>query len=214
MTKPASAAHQGRPRSGVNCCGIGSYGHTPAAGNSDPDFTRVNTPKTPFPRPGTMDLSRLNQKQVCLLLERDERTIRNYAKEDPAIPSHGSGKQLYYVWNEVFEWWRNREFKSLIALGKRFDDEYPDTAVSERKDAAIKAEMRLLDLAAKKKSLVVLTDIETRVAARISQCMIQLHGVANRLRSRIVSENAALVAKEINRSCDVLASGKQEDAAA
>lgn len=159
-----------------------------------------------------MDLTHLNQKQVCLLFDRDDRTIRNWAKEDPPIPCHGSGRQLYYVWNEVFEWWRNREFKSLIALGKKIDDEYPDTAVSERKDAAIKAEMRLLDLAAKRGALVVLADVEARVAKRISQCVIQLRGIPNRLRARIGSEASALVAKEIERGCSVLSDGKFEDA--
>lgn len=157
-----------------------------------------------------MDLMRLTQKQVCALFNRDDRTIRNWEKEDPPIPSHGSGKSKYYVWLECFLWWRNREFSSLLKAAKQGDEDIPPTEVSERKDAAAKAEIRMLDLAQKRGQLVALRDVEARVATRISQCVIQLQAIPNRLRARYGSEVSQAVAKEVNRTCTLLSDGKLE----
>jgi phage terminase Nu1 subunit (DNA packaging protein) len=157
-----------------------------------------------------MDLMHLTQKQLCALYERDDRTIRNWEKEDPPLPSHGSGKGKYYVWSETFTWWRSREFASLIRATNQGGGAVPAIAISEAKDAAAKAEIRQLELAEKRKELVALRDVEARVAGRISQCIIQLRGIPNRLRAKFGTDVALATAKEIDRTCALLGGGKAE----
>lgn len=160
-----------------------------------------------------MDLMRLTQKQVCALFNKEDRTIRNWEKEDPPLPSHGTGKAKRYVWLECFEWWRNREFSALIQATRKGGEEVPPIAISEARDAAAKAEMRELDLAAKRGELVVLRDVEARVASRIGQCVVTLNGIPNRIRARVGPEAALAVAKEINNARELLAGGKTEGVA-
>ena len=152
----------------------------------------------------------LTQKQLCALYERDDRTIRNWEKEDPPLPSHGSGKGKYYVWSETFTWWRSREFASLIRATSQEGGKVPSIAVSEARDAAAKAEIRELELAEKRAQLVALRDVEARVAGRISQCIIQLRGIPNRLRAKFGTDVALATAKEIDRTCALLGGGKAE----
>ncbi len=157
-----------------------------------------------------MDLMHLTQKQLCALYERDDRTIRNWEKETPPLPSHGSGKGKYYVWNETFAWWRSREFAALLRATNQGNETVPAIAISEAKDAAAKAEIRQLELAEKRAQLVALRDVEARVAGRISQCVIQLRGIPNRLRAKYGSDVALAAAKEIDRTCALLGGGKAE----
>lgn len=152
----------------------------------------------------------LTQKQLCALYGRDDRTIRNWEKEDPPLPSHGSGKGKHYVWVETFTWWRSREFASLIRATTQGEGAVPAIAISEAKDAAAKAEIRQLELAEKRAQLVALRDIEARVAGRISQCVIQLRGIPNRLRAKFGTDVAQAAAKEIDRTCSLLGGGKAE----
>lgn len=152
----------------------------------------------------------LTQKQLCALFNRDDRTIRNWGKEDPPIPSHGEGKSKFYIWNEAFLWWRDREFASLIQASKQGEGSTPAIAISEAKEAAAKAELRELEVAEKRKQLVALRDVEARVASRMSQCVIQLRGISNRLRAKFGTEVALAIGKEVERSCVLLSNGQSE----
>lgn len=154
-----------------------------------------------------MDINHLTQKQACALLGVEDRTLRNWAKEDPPIPSHGSGKSLSYVWSEVFDWWRKREFRSLLMAANKKESKTPDSfhyaAVEQQADAEIK----LIKLAEARRQVANLGDVERKMAGIMAKVRIQCMSIYPRVLPKLGPEHAELVNAEVVRALTLL-SGK------
>ena len=151
-----------------------------------------------------MDLERLKQKEVALLLRVDPRSVRNYKKEDLPIPSFWDGREEYYRWDKVFTWWRGREFAALIASTKRQDKDVPSLAISEQRKEAALAEMAELKAAEARKELITRTEAVRFTASLITPARSYLLGIGARLRAKLGPEGAAAVDHEVRRSLKVL----------
>jgi hypothetical protein len=154
-----------------------------------------------------VDLNRLTQKQVCALLACEDRTLRNWAKDNPPIPAHGKGKGLYYVWVEVFEWWREREFQNLLSAARKSDDAIPVKSDWEAIEQKVDAELKLIKLAEAKKFALPREETERRWASIMAKVRTQLLSIGNRIRGKWGREVADDVQAEINKACSMLAQG-------
>lgn len=158
-----------------------------------------------------MNLERLTQAQFAALLEVDDRTVRNWGKEDPPVPSHGSGKSLHYRWSEGFRWWREREYRSLMASVRRESDamDVPAIAVSEARRQHLAAERDELKLAAERKEVAPITAFEERTARLIVAARTHILSIPNRLRSQIGPEATRALEEQVNRTLRILAKGSE-----
>lgn len=147
-----------------------------------------------------MNLNKLAQAEVAALLLVEDRTIRNYQKETPPIPSHGSAKRLYYVWEEVLEWRDRRKYQSLHQAANARGQEAPD----EKKERALlwraQREKAELETAFRRKEALSLDDWEKALADLIVPARVNLLAIAPRLRSTIGHEAANRVEEEIKQA--------------
>jgi phage terminase Nu1 subunit (DNA packaging protein) len=158
-----------------------------------------------------VNLEKLTQAQLAALFEVEDRTVRNWGKEDPPLPSHGSGKSLHYRWSEAFRWWRDREYRSLMTAA-RTDLEsagIPPIASSEARRQHLAAERDEIKLAAERKEVAPITAFEERTARLIVAARTHILSIPNRLRSQIGPESTRALEEQVQRTLRILAKGSE-----
>ena len=146
-----------------------------------------------------MNLDKLKQKEVAALLSVEDRTIRNYEKEEDPIPSHSDGKVKYYLWMEVLAWRDRRRHASLLAqVGGR-----EEVAVVEKRERALllraQREIAEMQAAEKRKETVSIQDAQKMVADIITPARLTLRALPARLRPAIGNEAADRLKVEIDK---------------
>lgn len=147
-----------------------------------------------------MDLNKLTQLQIASLLLADPRTVRRYQKEDPPIPSHGKGANLYFVWAEVFEWRDRRKHEGLYVKAAYKRPDLLDEKVERGLLARTKREMAEIGLAISLGEVRTLDEFSQAMEGMIAPARINLLAIPSRLRASIGIEAAARVNEEITRA--------------
>lgn len=122
------------------------------------------------------------------------------------MPSHGTGKDLYYIWNEVFDWWRKREYKALHTAASKKDGRVIDKGHYEAVEQQADAEMKLLKLAEARRQLVSLGDVERKMSALMAKVRTQCLSIRSRVLSEVGKANADIVHREVELALSLLAS--------
>ena len=161
-----------------------------------------------------MELNNLYQKDVAALFFVTDRTVRDWHREDPPIPSHGTGRALRYIYSEVFPWWKEREFKQLTSALRGFsggdDDDY---ARWEHVEKRADAEMKLLKLADARRMSLPADEVERRWSSAMSKVRTQLLNIRNRMLAKFGREVADAADEEIKKACSLLSEGHAKKAA-
>lgn len=135
-----------------------------------------------------------------------EVSIRNWMREDPPMPSSGSGRSLRFNLRDCFMWWRVREFK---VYERGLDKKVPPIAESEARDMAASAGLREYKLAEAQRTLIAIPEAEARLSKYVSQCATQLRAIKNRVRAKYGDEVAGFVDGLILRATQDLANGSR-----
>lgn len=133
-----------------------------------------------------MDLNRLKQKELASLLGLEDRSVRNLANE--GLPSHGAGKDLYYVWDEVRPWFFEREVaKRLLgrAAGALAKGELDTLANLEKRKLLAETELAEMKAAAMAKSLVDVEDVKRTWSDFLARVRTNLFGMPDRIVARL-----------------------------
>jgi phage terminase Nu1 subunit (DNA packaging protein) len=146
-----------------------------------------------------MLLNKLNQQEIAELLLLEPRSVRNCHKEDPPIPFHGSGKKIWYVWEEVVDWRDRRRHRSLYAAASSKKADVPDEKIERALLTRAQRERTELDTARKRRDALSLQDYEQAMADMIAPARINLLALGAKLRPAIGSDAAAKVEEEIRR---------------
>ena len=158
-----------------------------------------------------MDLNNLCQRTLAELLEVSDKTIRDWAREDPPLPSHGAGRGKRYRWAECFAWWKEREYRRLTSAIKGLSGGVDDNIDRwEKVGARADAEMKLLKLADAKRLSLPADEVERRWAATIVKVRTQVLNVPTRLRAKWGREVADDIEQELYKACAVLAEGQAQ----
>lgn len=146
-----------------------------------------------------MNLNKLNQQEAAELLLLEPRSVRNCHKEDPPIPFHGSGKKIWYVWEEVVDWRDRRRHRALYAAASSKKTDVPDERVERALLTKATRERMELDTARKRRESLSVQDYEQAIADMIAPARINLLALGAKLRPAIGSVAAAKVEEEIRR---------------
>lgn len=156
-----------------------------------------------------MQLNNLYQKEVAALLSVTDRTVRDWHREDPPIPSKGTGRALRYTWDEVFPWWKEREFRQLQAALRGFSGgDQDDYAKWENIEKRAEAEIKLLKLAEARRMSLPADEVERRWASAMTKVRTQLLNIRPRLLAKFGREVADAADEEIKKACALLAEGQ------
>lgn len=156
-----------------------------------------------------MILNNLFQKEVAALFVVSDRTVRDWHREDPPIPSHGTGRSLRYRWEEVFPWWKEREFRQLSSAIRGLSGGGPDDMSKwDRIEQKADAELKLLKLAEARRMALPADEVERRWSGAMTKVRTQLLNIGNRIRAKWGREVADDVQGEINKACDLMVQGQ------
>lgn len=151
-------------------------------------------------------INNLSIKQVADFFGVSEVSIRNWMREDPPMPSTGSGRGLRFDLKDCFMWWRAREFRTYErGIGKHI----PAIAESEARDAAATATLREIKVAQAQRILIAIPEAEARLSKFVNQCATQLRAIKNRVRAKYGEEVADFVDGLVMRATQDLANGAQ-----
>lgn len=121
------------------------------------------------------------QKEIARLLGVDERSIRNYHKADPPIPTHRKGKAVLYPDAPCIRWWV--DYQVAQAATTKGPSEL-DLA-KQRKETGLARKIEL-EVALLEASQMPVELHERRLCERLEECAARLKGLnryATQLRS-------------------------------
>jgi phage terminase Nu1 subunit (DNA packaging protein) len=163
-----------------------------------------------------MDLGRLSQKEVAGLLRVVDKTVRNL--KDEGIPSHGEGRALYYVWDEVEPWWYERRLR-LAGMKKSGDHDIPKFSDSEARKMAADAEMAEMKAETMRGTHVNAAAMEVIYRAHVASAKAKLLAIGPRVSVQLVDgmsvpERRALIDEGVYAACSELEQGDEAEASA
>lgn len=168
-----------------------------------------------------MDLAHLKQKQLADLLGLEDRSVRNLANE--GLPSHGAGKDLFYVWDEVRPWFFEREVKKLLlgrAAGAAAKGELDTLAGLEKRKLLAETELAEMKAAKMAGSQLDAEDTKNTWAGFLSRLRTNIFGLPDRQVSRLdpgmtKAEMLQVLREEVAKTArDIVAAEGGTDAAA
>lgn len=134
---------------------------------------------------------------------------------DQGLPKRGNGRESYYVWPEVFQWYVS--YKVDLARPKREQQEEsePEDGQEEYKEALTRrtraeADLRELELSRERAEVVAVADVEKNIAAVASAVKTKLLGLPSKLVSIISAQKTkagmrAVLDSEMRQICSELA---------
>jgi len=168
-----------------------------------------------------VNLEKLKQKELAELLGLEDRSVRNLAKE--GLPSHGAGKELFYVWSEVRPWYIERQLKLLLlgrASGADKGNELNTLAELEKRKLQAETEFAEMRTAKMAESLVDAEDVRRTWSDFLSRIRTNLFGFADRVAPKLegattVAERVVILREEMAKTArDIVAVEGGSDAAA
>lgn len=146
-----------------------------------------------------VNLEALKQADVAQLLLVDPRQIRNYHRESPPIPSHGTGRSLHYKWTEVLPWRDMRRERARSEILERMES----GAVDEKLERALLARVQRQRIEienAKARGEVITLDLYAKAMEDlITPARINLLSLRPKLEVEIGREAAIKVEIEIKK---------------
>lgn len=153
-----------------------------------------------------LNLERLKQKDLAELLGIDERSIRKIAPE--GLPSHGTGKDLFYSWAEVRTWWIDRQVRVTLigrAGATTTKEELKERAALEQRKLVAETEFAEMKTAKAAGLLVDAEEAEKTWADFLSGLKTNLLSFPDRVAPKLdgsmsLAETVAVLQEEIAKS--------------
>lgn len=147
-----------------------------------------------------MDINRLTEAEVAILLLVGTRTLRNYRKESPPIPIHTAEKSPYFKWNEVLDWYLCRKTASICTNPAKKDPSVVDAKLERALLWRAQREKAEVENAVKRKETVSTEDFAKALEEAIVPARVNLLSIRARLQAVIGEEAAAKTDEEIRRA--------------
>ena len=157
----------------------------------------------------------ITPKELIRRLGVSKMAVSQWSKEDPPIPSTGSGMTRRYNWVSVQAWRDERRcrkcpHRNQVSASREEHGGTGDTTEATEKTLLVRAqrELKELELARQRRETVSTQDYEAALVAMIVPTRLNLMAIGAKLRGQIGNEAANLVDAEIKRALRLLATGE------
>lgn len=137
---------------------------------------------------------KLKPKEVAERLGLTTRQLQNLVER--GLKKHGNGKQVFYVWSEVFPWYLDYKLQ-LAAKTKSTSVEHPDLELAQARKYEFEAQRAELKLAKERGEVAAIADIEHALSSCFATVRSRLLSMPAKLAPNLANTRKPAQAKAI-----------------